>query len=47
MEVSRLLEAVRASQGSVGRAASRLGISRERAYRLMEGIGQASGHLDG
>jgi DNA-binding NtrC family response regulator len=47
MEVSKLLEAVRDAHGSLARAASRLGISRERAYRLMEGIGPQSGHAEG
>jgi two-component system response regulator GlrR len=40
IELSRLLEAVRSTRGNVRRAAAGLGISRERAYRLLEGMGQ-------
>jgi transcriptional regulator of acetoin/glycerol metabolism len=36
-ELSRLLEALRASGGNVARAAQALGISRQRAYRMMQG----------
>jgi transcriptional regulator of acetoin/glycerol metabolism len=40
VELSRLLEAVRATRGNVGRAATSLGITRDRAYALLEGMGQ-------
>jgi transcriptional regulator of acetoin/glycerol metabolism len=46
VEISRLLEAVRAAHGSVGRAASRLGISRERAYLVLAGIGQHTSQVE-
>ena len=46
IELSRLLEAVRAAHGNVGRAAAALGISRERAYRLLEGMGEHAGHIE-
>ena len=36
-ELSQLVEALRASGGNVARAASTLGISRQRAYRMMQG----------
>jgi len=40
-ELSRLTEALRAHKGSVARAAAAVGISRQRAYRLMEAGGIA------
>ena len=40
-ELSRLTEALRAHKGSVARAAAAVGISRQRAYRLMEVSGAA------
>ncbi|HYP89343.1 MAG TPA: sigma 54-interacting transcriptional regulator, partial [Polyangiaceae bacterium] len=36
-ELAELLEALRASSGNVARAAQALGISRQRAYRMMQG----------
>jgi transcriptional regulator of acetoin/glycerol metabolism len=36
-DLARLLEALRASNGNVARAAQALGISRQRAYRMMQG----------
>jgi transcriptional regulator with PAS, ATPase and Fis domain len=36
-DLTRLLEALRASSGNVARAAQTLGISRQRAYRMMQG----------
>ena len=44
-ELSRLTEALRAHKGSVARAAAAVGISRQRAYRLME-AGGTSGAND-
>ena len=41
-ELSRLTEALRAHKGSVARAAAAVGISRQRAYRLMEAGGISS-----
>ena len=38
-ELAQLVEALRANSGSVGRAAASVGISRQRAYRLMEAGG--------
>jgi transcriptional regulator of acetoin/glycerol metabolism len=38
-ELARLTEALRAHNGSVARAAAAVGISRQRAYRLMEAAG--------
>ena len=37
VELPALVVALRASGGNVARAAAMLGISRQRAYRLMEG----------
>jgi transcriptional regulator of acetoin/glycerol metabolism len=36
-DFTQLLEALRACQGNVARAAQRIGISRQRAYRMMQG----------
>ena len=36
-DLERLVEALRASNGNVARAAQALGISRQRAYRMMQG----------
>lgn len=38
VDLPSLLEALRAANGNVAQAADRLGISRQRAYRLMEGL---------
>ncbi len=38
-ELAHLTEALRAHNGSVARAAAAVGISRQRAYRLMEASG--------
>jgi DNA-binding NtrC family response regulator len=43
VDASSLLDALREAGGNVGRAALRLGITRERAYRLMERLGPAAG----
>jgi two-component system response regulator FlrC len=45
-ELSLLTEALRSHNGSVARAAAAVGISRQRAYRLMEAGGIASGGED-
>jgi len=36
-DLERLVDALRASNGNVARAAQTLGISRQRAYRMMQG----------
>lgn len=43
VDSSSLLDALREAGGNVGRAALRLGITRERAYRLIERLGLAPG----
>jgi transcriptional regulator of acetoin/glycerol metabolism len=43
VDSSSLLDALREAGGNVGRAAVRLGITRERAYRLIERLGMAAG----
>jgi transcriptional regulator of acetoin/glycerol metabolism len=43
VDVPSLLAAVREARGDIARAARRLGITRERAYRLMERLGQQTG----
>jgi len=45
-ELSLLTEALRAHNGSVARAAAAVGVSRQRAYRLMEAGGIAGGGED-
>jgi transcriptional regulator of acetoin/glycerol metabolism len=43
VDASSLLDALREAGGNVGRAALRLGITRERAYRLIDRLGLAAG----
>jgi two-component system, NtrC family, response regulator GlrR len=43
VDATSLLDALREAGGNVGRAALRLGITRERAYRLIERLGLAAG----
>ena len=43
LDLPELLDAVRESGGNMTRAANRLGISRERAYRLIDRLGLSAG----
>ena len=47
VDLRALLAAVRTANGDVNRAAAQLGISRERAYRLLDRMGVQTARLDG